>query len=97
MIGLGKIIIENRQELINAAIEVINAVGKAIYEGFTGKHGGNIITSQSLLTGAGGIFGILLAVKIRMESFRFLLTHTKKGCGELSLKVLRSLRHVWPL
>ena len=37
MFGLGKIIIDNKDELVNAAKEVVLAVIKAIYTGFTGK------------------------------------------------------------
>ncbi len=68
MIGLGKIIIDNRHLLVNAAREVVAAIVKAIYKGFTGKEmsGSMFEGLQSTIKGItatiGGVVGGILAI-----------------------------------
>ena len=76
MIGLGKIIIKHKDLLVKAARDVISAVVKAIYEGFTGKKmDGDIFTDlqekiKGLMPYIGGLAGAFVAVKAGIKGFQ---------------------------
>lgn len=76
MIGLGKIIIKHKDLLVKAARDVITAVVKAIYEGFTGKKmKGDMFTQlenkiNNLMPLLKGLAGSFIAVKVGMKGFQ---------------------------